>query len=145
VFRLQSSWLTMQAEKALCFSEISPRLYNFYLVKCDNARKFAWAGPFRNVVRVGLDCSRGMEHTVQVLAAHCVLKQSSENELFDTPAFLHAVANAWGGQVNPTSMQVFFGLSYHGHFFCVVFTCGLLQVILARTAPFDESSFFLSF
>jgi hypothetical protein len=33
-------------------------------------------GPFRNAVRVGLDCSRGMERTVQVLAAHCVLKQS---------------------------------------------------------------------
>ena len=35
-------------------------------------------GPFRNVVRVGLDCLRGMERTVQVLAAHCVLKQSSD-------------------------------------------------------------------
>ena len=38
----------------------------------------AWTGPFRNAVRVGLDCSRGIEHTVQVLAAHCVLKQSSD-------------------------------------------------------------------
>ena len=38
-------------------------------------RKFAWTRPFRNAVRVGLDCSRGMECTVQVLAAHCVLKQ----------------------------------------------------------------------
>jgi len=27
---------------------------------------------------VGLDCSRGMERTVQVLAAHCVLKQSAD-------------------------------------------------------------------
>ena len=34
-------------------------------------------GPFRNAVRVGLDYLRGMECTVQVLAAHCVLKQSS--------------------------------------------------------------------
>jgi len=34
--------------------------------------------PFRNAVRVGLDCLRGMERTVQVLAAHCVLKQSSD-------------------------------------------------------------------
>jgi len=64
------------------------------------------------------------------------------NELFDTPAFLHAVANAKRGQVNQTTMQVFFSLSCHGHSFCVVFTCGLLQVI-ARTAPFDENSFFV--
>ena len=35
-------------------------------------------GPFRNVVHFGLDCSRGMECTVQMLAAHCVLKQSSD-------------------------------------------------------------------
>jgi hypothetical protein len=35
-------------------------------------------------------------------------------------------------------MQVFFGLSYHGHCNCVVFTCELLQVI-ARTVSFDES------
>ena len=41
-----------------------------------DARKFACTGPFRNAVCVGLDCSRGMERTVQVLAAHCVLKQS---------------------------------------------------------------------
>jgi hypothetical protein len=52
-------------------------VYNFCLVRHD-ARKFAWTGPFRNTVRVGLDCSRGMERTVQVLAAHCVLKQSSD-------------------------------------------------------------------
>ena len=43
-----------------------------------DARKFAWAGPFRNAVRIGLDCSRGMECTVQVLVVHCVLKQSSD-------------------------------------------------------------------
>jgi len=41
-------------------------------------RKLAWTGPFRNAVRAGFDCSRGMEHTVQVLAEHCVLKQSSD-------------------------------------------------------------------
>ena len=35
-------------------------------------------GPFRNAVCVGLECSRGMERTVQVLAAHCALKQSSD-------------------------------------------------------------------
>ena len=35
-------------------------------------------GPFCNVAHVGLDCSRVMERTVQVLAAHCVLKQSSD-------------------------------------------------------------------
>ena len=35
-------------------------------------RKLAWTGPFRNAVCVGLDCSRGTERTVQVLAAHCV-------------------------------------------------------------------------
>ena len=34
-------------------------------------------GPFRNAVRVGLDCSWGMDRTVQVHAAHCVLKQGS--------------------------------------------------------------------
>ena len=62
------------------------------------------------------------------------------NELFDTPAFLHAVANAKRGQVNQTTMQVFFSLSCHGHSFCVVFTCKLLQVI-AQTAPFDETVF----
>jgi hypothetical protein len=42
------------------------------------ARKFAWTGPFRNTVRVGLDCSRGMERTVQVLAVRWLLKQSSD-------------------------------------------------------------------
>ena len=31
----------------------------------------------QDAVRVGLDSSRGVERTVQVLAAHCVLKQSS--------------------------------------------------------------------
>jgi hypothetical protein len=31
--------------------------------------------PYRNAVRVGLDCSRGMERAVQVLAAHYGLKQ----------------------------------------------------------------------
>ena len=40
-----------------------------------DARKFACTGPFRNAVCVGLDCSRGMERTVQVLAAHGLLKQ----------------------------------------------------------------------
>jgi hypothetical protein len=35
-------------------------------------------GPFRNAVRVGLDCLRGVERTLQVLAVHCVLKQSSD-------------------------------------------------------------------
>ena len=34
--------------------------------------------PFRNVVHVGLDCSWGMERTEQVLAAHFLLKQSSD-------------------------------------------------------------------
>jgi hypothetical protein len=43
-----------------------------------DAQKFAWTGPFRNLAHVGLDCSQGMECTVQVLAAHCVLKQSSD-------------------------------------------------------------------
>jgi len=56
------------------------------------------------------------------------------NKPSDIAAFLHAVANAWGGQVNPITMRVFFGLLYHGHSFCVVFMCGLLQVI-ARVAP----------
>jgi hypothetical protein len=44
------------------------------LIESDNhdTRKFAWTGPFRNAVRVGLDCSQGMEHVVQVLVAHCV-------------------------------------------------------------------------
>ena len=32
----------------------------------------------QDAVRVGLDSSRGVERTVQVLAAHCVLKQSSD-------------------------------------------------------------------
>ena len=36
------------------------------------------SGPFRNAVRFGLDCLRGTERTVQVLATHCVLKQSSD-------------------------------------------------------------------
>ena len=75
VFRLQSSWLTMQAEQSTTNFD---RLFKYYKVKCDNARKFDWAGPLRNVVRVGLDCSRGMERKVLVLAAHCVLKQSSD-------------------------------------------------------------------
>jgi hypothetical protein len=35
-------------------------------------------GPFCNVAHVGLDCSRVMERMVQVLAAHCVLKQNSD-------------------------------------------------------------------
>jgi hypothetical protein len=35
-------------------------------------------GTFRNTVCVGLDCSRGMECTLQMLAAHCVLKHSSD-------------------------------------------------------------------
>ena len=35
-------------------------------------------GPFRNAVRVGLDCSRCMERTVQVHAVHCVSKQNSD-------------------------------------------------------------------
>jgi len=35
-------------------------------------------GLFRNAVRVGMDCLRGMERTVQVLAVHCVLKQNSD-------------------------------------------------------------------
>ena len=43
-----------------------------------DARKFAWTGPFRDAVRVGLDCSRGMKCTVQVLTAHRVLKPSSD-------------------------------------------------------------------
>ena len=64
------------------------------------------------------------------------------NKPSDIAAFLHAVANAKRGQVNQTTMQVFFSLSCHGHSFCVVFTCGLLQVI-AQTAPFDENSFFV--
>ena len=34
--------------------------------------------PFWNAVCVGLDCLLGMEHTVQVFAAHYVLKQSSD-------------------------------------------------------------------
>ena len=52
-------------------------LYNFSVVKCNDARKFAWTR-FRNAIRVGLDCLRGMERTVQVLATHCVSKQSSD-------------------------------------------------------------------
>jgi len=43
-----------------------------------DARKFAWTGPFRNAVRDGMDCLRGKERTVQVLAAHYMLKQSSD-------------------------------------------------------------------
>ena len=43
-----------------------------------DARKFAWTRPFRDAVRVGLDCSRGMKCTVQVLTAHRVLKPSSD-------------------------------------------------------------------
>ena len=41
-------------------------------------QKFAWTRPFRIAVCVGLDCLWGMKRTVQVLAAHCVLKQSSD-------------------------------------------------------------------
>ena len=43
-----------------------------------DARMFDWTGPFRDAVRVGLDCSRGMKRTMQMLAAHCALKQSSD-------------------------------------------------------------------
>ena len=43
-----------------------------------DAREFAWTKPFRNAVCVGWDCSRGIKRTVQVLAAHCSLKQSSD-------------------------------------------------------------------
>ena len=48
---------------------------NFVQSDVDDARKFAWTETFMNAV---LDCSWGMERTVQVLAAHCVLKQSSD-------------------------------------------------------------------
>ena len=41
-------------------------------------RKFAWTGPFGNAVRVNLECSWGLERTVQVLAVHCVLKRCSD-------------------------------------------------------------------
>ena len=51
--------------------------YIILLVDVHDARKFACTGPFQNAVSVGLDCSRGMKRTVQVLTAHCVLKQSS--------------------------------------------------------------------
>jgi len=36
------------------------------------------AGLFRNAVRVGLGCSRGMDRTLQVLAAHCELTWCSD-------------------------------------------------------------------
>jgi hypothetical protein len=39
---------------------------------CGCCVRVPWTGPFRNAVRVGLDCSRDMERTVQVLAMHCV-------------------------------------------------------------------------
>ena len=48
---------------------------NFVQSDVDDARKFAWTETLMNAV---LDCSWGMERTVQVLAAHCVLKQSSD-------------------------------------------------------------------
>ena len=71
VFGLQSSRLTMQAES----SNIISMEYNFSSVRCNDARKIAWTGPFRNAFRVGLDCFRGMGRAVQVLAAHCVEAQ----------------------------------------------------------------------
>ena len=71
VFGLQSSRLTMQAES----SNIISMEYNLSSVRCNDARKIAWTGPFRNAFRVGLDCFRGMDRAVQVLAAHCVEAQ----------------------------------------------------------------------
>ena len=65
----------MQAELSIL---ISMDYIILILSNVDDARKFAWKGPFRDAVHVGLDCSRDMEHTVQVLAVHCVLKQSSD-------------------------------------------------------------------
>jgi hypothetical protein len=60
VFRLQSSWLTMQNQVKLSLMDYIILVYS----DVHDARKFAWTGPFRNAVRVGLDCSRGMERTV---------------------------------------------------------------------------------
>jgi len=54
------------------------------LVESDvrDAQKFAWTGPFKNAVLcwlgVPVGCAiSGMDRTVQVLAAHCLLKRCS--------------------------------------------------------------------